>query len=264
MRYPIKEQLNDLCTEYQYNTFTDGMYSEFGSGLCDLVSRYHKKIIPHIDNLLLMEQNYSIELKSEILRQLGRVIDPPTTVQRHNILTYFMLDTKIKNTRQYKLYIAAKTGYDILSKHSENTFYGTLPTVWTKMYVRIIRHSNWFYDQSNQSYQADVFNDLKTVDDTLSVFKIKNIDELKKILEDFSLLRDEPSRVDYVIWNGDDLKKIGIDICYVSGTLGTDSDLFHRDIKNLTAKQMFNLTKIKGVFGNFTYNDACELRNRME
>ena len=105
------------------------------------------------------------------------------------------------------------------------------------MYMRLIKQFNWIAP----FIPADIFNDFRTIDNTISVFKVYNPVDVYNVLSGFASNKDYPSVIDYSLREAEAF--CDFNIMHVPGDLGTDADKMHYDIHGLTAYDLWTLAE---------------------
>lgn len=114
--------------------------------------------------------------------------------------------------------------------------------------LRKIRRSKWFPTEWLQpdELQADVFGDLRTQNNELSVWLVADDkSNLTEIVAALSLSADQVSIVEYALMGLDILSNKGFDIVENMGqTPFTTANHWHRDLVKLSAAKLFELVEL--------------------
>jgi len=117
-------------------------------------------------------------------------------------------------------------------------------------FLRTVRQSRWFVHPAIPwlqpgELQGDAFLDLKTEDNTLSLFEVDHAANAERIAIAVAAGRERPDTVDYAVFDGGPLAGLGI---RVQQTTGTTADVaingLHYNLHQLTARQLVDLAAL--------------------
>ena len=93
--------------------------------------------------------------------------------------------------------------------------------------------------------QADALGDLQTKNNALSVYRVDNDSDTKRVVVALAANRDAPANLDYAVFDGDDLPTIGVKLNRQEGaTPDVEANKLHYDVEDLTAKGLAQLARV--------------------
>lgn len=117
-------------------------------------------------------------------------------------------------------------------------------------FLRVVRQSRWHkYPEinwlPNGDLQADALRDLPTSDNALSVYRIENETDRKRVIVALAANREALANLDYAIFEDNPLASIGITINQQEGqTPDVGVNKLHYDITNLTVGRLVQLAQV--------------------
>ena len=116
-------------------------------------------------------------------------------------------------------------------------------------YVRKVDIRKWLPDRDisldwldTDDVEADAVSDLRTRDNTLSIFEIENETMAKRAIATVSAGSTSHNYIGYIMFDDDFLNRLTIEIDDEKGhTNDTEVDLWHRNIINLSGKKLVQL-----------------------
>jgi hypothetical protein len=114
--------------------------------------------------------------------------------------------------------------------------------------LRIIEQRRWFDWPAwvvENDVTGDCLSDIRTVENKLSVFAIEDPSDdeaTRKVVTAFAAKREEPKRLDYALFDNDDLKAADIGVSESQGDTPDDRvNAIHRDLINVSGKGLIRI-----------------------
>ena len=113
---------------------------------------------------------------------------------------------------------------------------------------------SWVTEREASHRQGDALIDLSTTKNCLSVYQVDSDEKLRQVVTGLAAGSDNLGHVDYMIIEGELLDVIGLQAIPSDGeTPHAEANLLHRDIVDLTADDILNLTH------SISADDVCRV-----
>ena len=117
-------------------------------------------------------------------------------------------------------------------------------------FLRVTRQARWLKHPdltwlSPDEIQADALGDLQTRNNALSVYKVEDESETRRVVVALAANRDMLANLDYAVFDGDSLPAIGVRLDQQDGaTPDAEANKLHYDIREHTAKRLTELARV--------------------